>query len=430
MKYFKDYRRRQWDSLEKNLELQSENLYLLLKYAVEKIPYYQKLAFEQNITLSRKNILKDLKKFPVITKPIIKREFSHLHNLSENNKWFYNYSGGSTGEPAKFIQDKKYNEHSRAVNYLHYEWAGYYYGDTMIELWGSQKDILKSKEKIHHRFAEWIRSTYLLNSFEMDKGTMDNYIGFINRKKPKIILAYAQSANEISKYIIENKIKVHSPHSVITSAGILYPEFRKNIETAFKSQVFNRYGSREIGSAACECEKHKGLHLSTFTHFFEILDDNLNPCKENEMGHLYITSLVNYSMPLIRFKIGDLAIVTNEKCSCGRGLPIIKSVIGRDSDAFKTADGKIIDGIFFLHFISVVHNNGAIGKFQLVQKDYNLIHIKVVINNLELFNMIKEDIEGSFKKVMGEDCKIVWDEVEDIKPLSSGKYRFTIREFN
>ena len=429
LKYLKEYRKRQWDSLEDNLKIQKENLYHLLKYVIEIIPYYQKIAKEKNIVISRENIQDDLKKFPVMTKSNLKNEFPHLHNLSDNAKWFYNYSGGSTGEPTRIIQDKKYNEHSWAVNYMHYEWAGYNYGDKMIQLWGSQQDILKEKAATSHVIAEWIKSVHILNSFAMDNKTMDRYIKFINVKKPKLILAYAQSMDELSKFIIANNIKVHSPNSIMTSAGILYPEFRKNIETAFKCQVFNRYGSREIGSAACECEKHEGLHISTFTHYFEILNDDLKPCTEGEMGHIYVSSLVNYSLPLIRYKIGDMAIYTDQKCSCGRGLPLIKFVVGRDSDVFKTANGKIIDGIFFLHFISVVHNNGSISKFQLIQKDYDLILVRVVINNHELFNIIRKDIEDSFKKAMGENCKIVWDEVDDIKPLSSGKYRFTIREF-
>ncbi len=430
LEYFKDYRKNQWNSLEVNEQNQKEMLYSLLKYSIEKIPYYKKLAEEKNIVISKEKILNDLKKFPIMTKAVLKNEFDDLNNLDNKTSWFYDYSGGSTGEPTKVILDKKYNEHSSAVNMLHFEWAGCNYGDPVVQLWGSRRDILQEKEKLSQKVSEWIRSVYILNSFSMNNELMKDYIGFINKKKPKMILAYVNSIDELSKFILKNNIKVHSPFSIMTSAGILYPEFRRNIERAFRCSVFNRYGSREAGSMASQCERHEGLHVSIFTHYLEILNDKLEDCKEGEMGNIYVTSLVNYSMPLIRYKIGDMALYTEKKCSCGRGLPIIKSIIGRDMDVFKTRDGKIIDGNFYVHFVGVAHNNGSIEKFQVIQKDYDLIQIKAVINDADLFETAKKDIEDSFKKIMGNDCEIIWEEVEDIPPLNSGKYRYTIREFD
>ncbi len=429
LKYFEEYKKRQWDSLEKNVEVQKERLYLLLKSSIENINFYKNLAKKENLRISRENVFEDLKKFPVMTKSLLNSEFSNLHKLSDESRWYYNYSGGSTGEPTKVIQDKQYNAHSTAITRMNYEWAGFNYGDPMIMLWGSRGDVLKEKEKNSHVFANWIRSIQVLNSFSMDKNQMDRYVKIINDKKPKMIHAYAQSINQLAIYISENNLKVHSPMSVMTSAGILYPDFRKNIEKAFNCSVFNRYGSREMGSAACECEKHEGFHISVYTHYLEILNENLEPCKEGELGDIYVTVLINYSLPLIRYKIGDKAVYTEKKCSCGRGLPLIESVVGRDTDVFKTRDGKIIDGYFFVHFISVVYNNGGIDKFQVLQKDYDTIQINVVIKDPELFELQKQDVEKSYRKVLGETCRIIWEKVEDIKPIESGKYRYTIREF-
>ncbi|HSP88803.1 MAG TPA: hypothetical protein VLN45_11755 [Ignavibacteriaceae bacterium] len=416
--------------MESNIEFQKEKLYQLLKFAVGNIPFYIDFAKKENLVISKENILNVVKKFPIMTKADIQNEFNRLSNLSNKSDWFYNYSGGSTGEPTKVIQDKRYWANTTMVTKLHYEWADFTFGDNMVVLWGSQKSILKEKEKLKKRFSNWIKSIYHLNSFSMDNSVMENYIKFINKKKPKLILSYAQSINELSKYILQNNIKVHSPNSIMSSAGILYPEFRKNIEEAFNCPVFNRYGSREIGSIACECEKHEGLHISTFTHYVEILNDNLIPCKEGEMGNIYVTLLENYRMPLIRYKIGDQAIYTEKKCSCGRGLPIIEKLVGRDTDVFKTRDGKIIDGNFFVHFTGVVYNNGGLEKFQIVQKDYDLIQINAIIKNHNLFEEAKDRIEESYRKVLGDNCKIIWNKVSEIKPLSSGKYRYTIREFN
>lgn len=428
-KYYNFYKKSQWNTLEQNKKIQAKNLYELIKYASENIPYYKKVVKQNKINLSENTIFEDIKKFPILTKNILRKEFHYLHKFQKGVKWYYNTSGGSTGKPVRLIQDYDYGSRSSAMVKIQNEWAGCRYGDKLIQLWGSEKDILQQKEKMHHRFASWIKSIYLLNSFLMDEKKMQSYIRIINQRRPKMILAYAQSINELAKFIGFNEFKIFSPKSIMTSAGILYPEFRKTIEKVFKCPVFNRYGSREIGNIACECEKHEGLHISIFTHFIEILDKDLEPCKEGETGEIYITLLTNFTMPLVRYKIGDMAKYTEHVCSCGRGLPLIKDVVGRDTDVFKTKDGRIIQGEFFIHFIGVVFNQGEIDKFQVIQEEYNLIKIKVVIKDEIKFHKNKVNIEKSIFKIMGKDCEIKWEIVKDIKPTKSGKYRCTIREF-
>jgi phenylacetate-CoA ligase len=199
----------------------------------------------------------------------------------------------------------------------------------------------------------------------------------------------------------------------------------KLIREVFKCAVLNRYGSREVGDVACSCEKNKGLHLNIFNNYVEILNKDLKPCKNGEFGRVYVTTLSNFSMPLIRYDIGDIAVpVEKNKCSCGRGMPLISSVKGRDVNLFKKRDGTLIDGEYFTHLF---YFKNWVNKFQVVQKDYDLIEIKVIINggrNLKEISEMEEDI----RKVMGGNCKINWQFVNKIEPNKSGKYLYTISE--
>jgi phenylacetate-CoA ligase len=180
---------------------------------------------------------------------------------------------------------------------------------------------------------------------------------------------------------------------------------------------------------ACSCEKNEGLHLNIFNHYIEILNKELKDCGPGEIGKIYVTTLHNKIMPLIRYDIGDIAVpARSKKCSCGRGMPLIKKVEGREMSMFKTKEGKLVPGEFFIHFVGVVFNKGYISKYQVIQKDFDEILIRVVISNRKMFNNYRAKIESSILNVMGEDCKIEWEFVEEIKPSKSGKYLYTISE--
>lgn len=424
--YYKFYKRVQWNTLDENKRIQAQRLCEIIKYASENIPYYRRIINNNKIPLSENTIFKNIKKIPILTKDIIKKEFNNLYKIQEGVKWNYNTSGGSTGEPAKFVQDYNYGAHSIAMVRLQDEWAGCLMGDTVIELWGSERELLKEKQHIKNRFSRWIKSIYSLNAFLMDEQKMKAYVHTINKKRPKMILAYAQSIHELAKFIEANSIKAYSPCSIITSAGVLYPPFRKTIERVFKCPVFNRYGSRETYSIACECEKHEGLHVSIFTHYIEILDSELEPCLEGETGEIYVTLLTNFTMPLIRYKIGDQAVYTERNCSCGRGLPLIKNIVGRSGCMIRTRKTVIDSTALTTSF----YYFDSIKKYQFIQKEIDYILIKIVIDNLSLWQKDKGRLNSKLKKILGKDVTIVFDLVEDIKPSASGKYQYFLGELH
>lgn len=137
-------------------------------------------------------------------------------------------------------------------------------------------------------------------------------------------------------------------------------------------------------------------------------------------------------MPLIRYDIGDIAIKAEkgkENCSCGRGMPLIKSVRGRDVNLFKTKKNELIDGEYFTHLFYL---KAWCKKFQVVQKDYEKIVVNVIIDNAleKQFMKDKEEIERNIKLVMGNDCIVIFNPVDSIPPTKEGKFLYTISELN
>lgn len=427
LKFIKE---REYQSLESNKKIQDEFLKKLLIHCYENIPYYTNVLTESGVIVNNEVDLTNFSNIPVLTKEIIKEQFKNLKSADLNKrKCFLNTSGGSTGEPVKFFQDKANWDSGMAGKWFFSTFVSKEVGDKEIKLWGSERDILKGSIGFKAKLKNKIFNRILLNSFKMSRSDMKEYVDVINKNKPVLIESYVQSIYELSKFIDDSNLVVHSPKGIITSAETLYPEHKILIEDVFNTKVYNRYGSREAGDMACSCEKDEGLHLNIFNNYLEILNDWLEPCKSGEIGKVYVTTLNNYSMPLVRYDIGDMAVpAENEQCSCGRGLPLIEMVEGREVSAFKTKEGKTVPGEFFIHFIGVVFNKGFISKFQVIQKNYDLIKIKVVVRDNNGFEDGKNVIINSIKIVMGQDCKVEFEFVDDIEPLKSGKYLYTVSE--
>ncbi len=417
----------EFNTLEENFKNQEKKLREILLHAWKYVPYYTKILNEKRVVIDGKVNLDNFSKIPVLSKDIIRNNFEDLKSKDpdyNSRKPYLNTSGGSTGEPIKFIQDKNVWTSIMANKWLFYSFV-VKYPCRMVKLWGSERDILRGGYGFKAKIQNFVSRRMMLNSFRMSGTDIAKYVWKINKYKPEIIEAYVQSIYELSQFIRKNNLEVYSPRGIMTSAGTLYPEMKKNIEEVFRAEVFNRYGSREVGDIACSCSQNEGLHLNIFHHYFEILNDKLEPCKPGELGRVYVTTLNNFSMPLIRYDIGDIAISSEkQECSCGRGLPLITAIKGRDVNLFKTKNGELIDGEYFTHLF---YMKDWVKKFQIVQKSYDLIVCKIILNKEKNERDI-ENINKSIKLVMDEHCIIKWEFVQKIESNVNGKYLYTISD--
>ena len=415
---------------EEVLALRDARLRALLAHAFANVPYYRRVLKESGVVDDDGRVsLENFDQVPFLTKDTIRTHSCDLVSKDlHKRKFYYNTSGGSTGEPVRLVQDAEYKRWIRAGKLLYDLWTGYQPGMPKVVLWGSERDLFVGRETLGVRINRWIRNEVWLNAFRMTEPKMREYVEVINLHKPVQILAYVESIYELARFIDRNGLSVHSPRAIMTSAGTLYPHMRQVIERVFRAPVFNRYGSREVGDIACECEVHKGLHVSPLTHYVEIIRKDGTPAAAGEVGEVVVTSLVNYAMPLIRYRIGDMAAWAEEECSCGRSWPLLKEVVGRVSDVFVTATGTQVHGEYFTHLL---YFKEWVRKFQFIQEDYHHIRLLVVpavdltVARGEL-ERDRADIERKVKLVMGEESRLEVELVDDILPSPSGKYRYTI----
>ncbi len=155
------------------------------------------------------------------------------------------------------------------------------------------------------------------------------------------------------------------------------------------------------------------------------MDENGKEVNRGERGEIIITVLTNYTMPFIRYKIGDRGILSNRDCKCRHGLPLLEKVEGRIVGHFKNKRGDIVSGGFFFTILLFRKN---IKQFQIIQEaiDYIIINL-VLMDKTKLKDMDKDfkEIDQTIRKAMGNDTKIKYNIVDEIEPSPSGKYLYS-----
>ena len=425
-----ELKRWQWLDEGRARALRDERMTRMLLHASEHVPYYRRKLREAGVCEVGRVRLERFERLELLDKERIRSHFEELKSDDLHRRgWYVNTSGGSTGVPVRFIQDKEYDEWTAALKLLDDSWSGRAIGDRQIRLWGSERDLLIGRENLRTYVGRWVKNEIHLNAFRMTEEQMDRYLRSMRAFKPVQILAYADSIHQLALYAERRGLSVFRPKAIMTSAGTLFPPMRERIERIFGCPVFDRYGSREVGDIACECSHHRGLHVSLPTHYVEILKPDGRPAPPGEIGEIVVTLLTNFAMPIIRYRIGDMGTWAEGPCTCGRPYPLIRKLAGRVTDTFLTREGTRVHGEFFTHLF---YHQSWLKQFQVVQEDFERIRVYVVSAKPEdeAQKAIREralaDIRDKIRIVMGPACEVAFETVDEIRPASSGKHRYTL----
>ena len=421
IKCFHELEKTQWLSPTQLEDLQQKKLHALLVHAYENVSYYRKMFEEIKLKPDDIKSIDDLSKLPFLTKEIIRKNFPD--NITPNN---YNknqlikfYSGGTTAEPLISCKDKDAISWGLGATYRGWSWSGYGLGDRYAMLWRSP-DTIEEYSKFYKRIENFIRRNMFLPSFDMSKETLFRHVRQLRKYKPKVMRASPSAAYILAKFMKYEGIDDIKPNAILTTSDKLYDFQREAIESQFGREIFDGYGSNEIRSIAFECEEHNGYHISAENVIIEFIK-NGEQVAPGEFGEIVITDLNNYAMPFIRYKIGDVGTPSDEHCSCGRGLPLMKSIEGRLNNFVITPEDKLLPSSFF---VDLFGNIEFIKQFRVIQETKENIIIKIASeskpNEKETANLVEH-----VRKNIG-DIKMVIDYVDSIPPTKTGKLQLVV----
>lgn len=422
--YLKELEKSQWLSSDEIEQIQWKRLKAMLCHAYENVPFYHRRFRESKLTPSDVKTPADMLKLPPLTREELRDAISNREVLAKNigsDRFRKNKTGGSTGKPLAFYNDKIQLEYRWASTNRNLQWTGYDIGDKIVKLW-SDAQYLGRSATLKERFGNFSWRRKVLSAYRMDEPTMEKYVEVIKEYKPKLLVGYTSALYLIAKFIEKEGIRNVHVGAVIATAETLFPGYRDIIEDSFNTKVFNRYGSREFSTLVHECEEHSELHMNAENLFIEVVKDDEHAVT-GESGEIVVTDLHNYCMPFIRYRIEDVGILSNEKkCNCGRGLPLLKKVEGRVHSIMTSVSGRYIPGEFFPHLFKDVK---GVKQFQVLQEAKDSLLIRIVRDR----DFSKEEMDNALetiKRYFGESTRVSLRFVEEISPSKSGKFQFTV----
>ncbi len=421
LRHWKDAEKSQWWSRERLEAFQREALRQLLTHAAATCPYYAELWRERGLSATSVHALSDLQCWPLITRETIRQHRLRMRTTAPLAR-MSKATGGSSGEPLQFDLDAGSNDRRTAMMYRGYGWAGGAPGSKQLHVWGSHLGNVpmwkRWKSDLHHRLDRHL----VLSCFEFTADKMRTHLLRWNRYRPEVVVGYTNPLYEFARFCEQSGLTPVSPKSIIVGAEKLHDFQRETLTRVFRAPVFETYGSREFMLIGGECDKHEGLHLSLENLFVEIVDDEGRPTPAGEEGNVVITDLFNYGMPFVRYVNGDRAVAGFNLCSCGRGLPLLSKVVGRQLDTLDTPDGRKIPGEFFPHLLKEFP---AIRRFQVVQEATERISLKLVVDGgLTLAD--RELLLSEIRKCTGTAVEIQLQLVDDIPLTKAGKHRVVV----
>ena len=410
----------QWWSRDRLAQFQLQRLRNLLQHAQQHVPYYRDLFARTGFDPAAVTSLADLQRLPFLGKAEIRANPDALKADNAVGLARFN-TGGSSGEPLIFFIANQRVSHDVAAKWRATRWWDVDIGDPEIVVWGSPIE-LSAQDRVRALRDKLLR-TELLPAFEMSAAKLDGFVARIRERRPKMLFGYPSALSHIARHAEKRGMRMDELGIKVAfcTSEKLYDHQREAIERIFGCPVANGYGSRDAGFIAHQCPSG-GMHLTAEDIIVEIVDADGRVLPAGEAGEIVVTHLATGDFPFIRYRTGDVAVMDTAACACGRGLPMLKEIQGRATDFVVARDGTVMHGLALIY---ILRDLPQVAGFKIMQESLDLTRVQVVPG--PGFDAdITRHIQRGMAARLGEGVHIEVEEVNEIAPEKSGKYRYVL----
>lgn len=387
-------------------DIQLTKLKKLLLYAKENSKYYK-----DRIHFNSDDIVGTIRSVPILEKNDVRNKLDEILTVRKENLLKV-MTSGSSGIQTTVYTSKLEQSYPQAIQTRWWEWAGYSFGDPLLQTG------ITPQRTAYKKVKDILLRTHYFHAFIHNKKEAEKALLWAQKQKNPVLGGYSSSLYVLASYAQELGIDLKFK-TAISWGDKMFDHYRAKIDEVFKVKVYESYGTSEGFMIASQKDLDYLYYMNPHI-YLEIVDDNGKEVPDGEIGHVVLTNLNAYSMPLIRYKIGDIAIklpISEYPDHKLMNYPLLKKVIGRDTDLVKTRSGKIL----IVHsFTKIFEFIPSVVQFSVIQNDYDGILIKIIPAK-DFKDEVYDNIRNSILNNLGEPFKIDFQIVDHIPSTRSGK---------
>jgi len=413
----------QWWSHEAIIANQFRQLEPLLLHAYQTTPYYKTVLDTAGVQLQKIPLQKQWGRIPILTRKKVQSAGDQLISNQvppDHGKIGETWTSGSTGRPICV----------KSTNVTGLFWHA---GTLREHLW-HQRDFTKKLAVIRHTAVErgfppngetypnWGPSTHLIyptgpSVFLNITSTLEEQAAWLMAQDPTYLLSYPSNLHALALHFLKTGRKLPKLSQVRTLGEALGPGLRDAVKQAWGVKVVDMYSSQEAGYLGLQCPHHDHYHVQSENVLLEVLDEKNRHCGPGEVGRVIVTTLHNFATPLIRYEIGDFAEM-GERCNCGRGLPVLKRILGRVRNMITLPTGEQRWPILgYKQFEAVI----PVKQIQTIQDAPDHLEMRLVVEG-SITQDQEQQVTAIVRKSLGYPFTIKFTYMDEIPRAKSGKY--------
>ena len=402
----------QWWPPQRILDLQLQQFSLVLRHAVATVPYYRQRFAPWAGGVSGWAQYREL---PLSTRHEVQQAGAAMHSEAPppaHGAIVATESSGSIGSPLV----------TRGTAWSQLMWYAFLLRD---HLWHG-RDLSGKLAAIRSKtnavgFPNWGLATlpYVTGPSVVHSVTadLDEQLRWLVAENPDYLLSMATNVLALARRSLETGLQLPQLKQVRTYSESLRPETRAVVREAWGVEVVDSYSSEELGYLALQCPACENYHVQSEGVILEVLDDHGQPCRPGEVGQVVVSTLHNFAMPLLRYASGDFAEV-GEPCSCGRGLPVLRRIVGRLRNMLLRPDGRQ----YWPSFPSEVWRELApVTQFQIVQTARDALEFRIIARR-DLTAEESQRLIAALHQALGSVYRTTLLRLSEIPRTAGGKY--------
>jgi len=333
--------RSQWAPIEKIEQIQEIDLVNLVRHHTAHTPWFTARLREQNLAPSDLWTLKGLKQYRPFTKRDIQlagKEFKSSSVPKSYQPVGRVESSGSTGQPVSVDKTFVNNLFWAAHTLRDHSWFKRDFTSKLAAVRANFNDNDVERENWGPPVALLIENNGGALGVPVNWGTR-RQLESLEKFQPNILVVHGGVLQAMMTIWEREGCKLTELKHIKQIGDTVHDSLRERVKKMFGLTIEDNYSSSEVGTIAIQCPVSGLYHVMAENLIVEILDPDGNDCKPGEIGRVVVTDLHNYAAPVMRYDLGDFAEVGSE-CTCGRHLPTLKRILGRERGMFIKPDGS------------------------------------------------------------------------------------------